>query len=591
MTCEKKPIVTAFTGNPNVGKSTIFNRLTGLKQHTGNWPGKTVELVSGKYSHNGRSVTVIDLPGTYGMSAASEDEKVAAEYIRSGKADCIVAVCDGNCLARSLMLVLQVLSMHKRVVVCVNLMDEARRKGIRIDKNKLEERLQAPVVFTSAGTGEGVKELTDMIEQVAQGPAQLRILSEQDPVLLARQIALECSIAEKEEHKHFRRRLDGLLVSRRFGIPLLLLVLLFIVWLTVWGANGISAVLEWMFSIAYHRLMEWTAAFPPWLQGVLVDGMFATAGRVICVMLPPMAIFFPMFTLLEDLGYLPRMALLLDPYMSRCGGCGRQALTLCMGLGCNAVGIMGCRILSSPRQRTTAMLTNAFIPCNGRFPSLILLGSLLFPDAGAALIVAGCVALGVTGAMAVSGFLNKTVYPAEKTTFLMEIPPFRRPRLDQILIRSLLDRTMAIAGRAVVIAAPAGMLLWLLANTGLMQMLCHVLEPVGVLLGMNGMILTAFIFCIPANELLIPVLLMLLTGSTALQTDTGMGMTVLQEALSLKTAVCMMVFTLFHWPCATALMTVYRESRSVIKTAAAFILPTAVGMLICFALNLILQAL
>lgn len=581
-------IVAALVGNPNVGKSTIFNRLTGLKQHTGNWPGKTVELVSGTYTQRGRSVTLIDLPGTYGMSAASEDERVTADFIRAGEADCIVAVCDGSCLARSLILVLQVLASSDRVVVCVNLMDEAKRKGVCLDGEHLSELLEAPVVLTSAGSGEGIDRLMEQIEQVADGPAQLRVQTDADPVLRAKEIAEQCAVTEYGEHKQLRRRVDALLVSRKFGVPLLILVLLFIVWLTVWGANGISDVLEWLFAITYQRLREWTAQLPLWLQGLLLDGMFATAGRVICVMLPPMAIFFPLFTLLEDFGYLPRMAFLLDPCMSRCGGCGRQALTLCMGLGCNAVGITGCRILSSPGQRMAAMLTNAFVPCNGRFPSLILLGSLLFPEAGAALIVAGCVALGVTGAMAISGFLNKTVYRIEKTTFLMEIPPFRRPRLCQILVRSLLDRTMAIAGRAVLVAAPAGMLLWLLTNTGIMQVLCRLLEPIGSLMGMNGMILTAFLFCIPANELLIPVLLMLLTGSKIMQTDAGMGMTLLQNELSWKNAVCMMVFTLFHWPCATALMTFYKETHSATKTAAAFVLPTAVGMVCCMLLNLIL---
>ena len=372
-------------------------------------------------------------------------------------------------------------------------------------------------------------------------------------------------------------------------MPFMCLLLLLIVWLTVWGANYPASVLEWLFDRLYEGLDRLIAPLPLWLKGILLDGMFATAARVICVMLPPMAIFFPLFTILEDVGYLPRMAFLLDPAMARCGGCGRQALTLCMGLGCNAVGVMGCRIIGSPGKRLAAMLTNAMVPCNGRFPTLIVMGALLFPEAGAALAVAACVALGVTGAMGVSGVLNKTLFRREESTFLMEMPPFRRPRLGRIIVRSLVDRTLHISLRALTVAVPAGVLLWVVSNTGLMAFLCAALDPVGMLLGMSGAVLVAFLFSLPANELMLPVLLMALTGAGSLQAVSGIGVQELLEgALSAKTALCIMVFTLFHWPCATTLMTVYRETRSIKKTAAAFLLPTAVGMVLCVLLNLLL---
>jgi ferrous iron transport protein B len=301
-----------------------------------------------------------------------------------------------------------------------------------------------------------------------------------------------------------------------------------------------------------------------------------------------MAIFFPLFTILEDVGYLPRMAFLLDPCMAKCGGCGKQALTLCMGLGCNAVGVMGCRIIDSPRERLSAILTNAMVPCNGRFPTLILLGSLFFPDAGAALVVAFCVALGVVGAMGVSGLLSKTVLRSEPSTFLMEMPPFRRPRLGKILVRSLLDRTLFVAGRALTVAAPAGIILWILANTQLLGAIASFLEPAGALLGMSGVILLGFILSLPANELLIPVILMATTQAQSLQSVAGVGEGLLLGSMTWQMAVCTMVFTLFHWPCSTTLMTVYRETGSITKTAAAFFLPTAVGCILCIALNLFL---
>ena len=581
-------ITVALAGNPNVGKSTLFNALTGLRQHTGNWPGKTVGIAQGKLVKADTEYTFIDLPGTYSLEGKSEDERVAAEYLESGRADCTVAVCDGSCLERSLILALQVIACSSRTVVCVNLMDEARRHGISVDGEKLSELLGVPVVLTAAGEKEGLDTLTEQIRQTALGPpAQPAECA--DPVAEAERISNICTKLDSRSDDSIRRKVDKLLVSRRFGVPLMFLFLLLIIWLTVWGANYPSMLLETAFDWGYREMRGLLGAAPWWLRGLLLDGLYATSARVISVMLPPMAIFFPLFTLLEDIGYLPRMAFLLDPCMARCGGCGKQALTLCMGLGCNAVGVMGCRIIDSPRERLAAILTNAMVPCNGRFPTLILLGSLFFPQAGAALVVAACVVLGVAGAMAASGVLSKTFLRAQPSTFLMELPPFRRPRLGKILVRSLLDRTLFVAGRALKVAAPAGMILWIAFNTGLTGRFAAVLEPVGLRLGMNGIILLAFCFSLPANELLIPVILMLISGASSLQETAGLGAQLLiHGGMTWQMAVCTMVFTLFHWPCSTTLMTIYRETGSKSKTAAAFFLPTAVGCILCLLLNLLL---
>lgn len=584
----KRRITVALAGNPNVGKSTLFNTLTGLHQHTGNWPGKTVGTAVGEVCRGDTVYTLVDLPGTYSLEGRSQEEKVAARYLDEGAYDCIAVVCDGSSLERSMHLAMQILSRYERVVVCVNLMDEARRRGISIDENRLTHHLDAPVVLTAAGRGVGLDGLLAQIRHSACAPEKLKKPQWNDIVSAAEAIAMDCLIRDRDTGAAFREKLDRLLVSRRFGMGLLTVLLFAIVWLTVWGANYPSRLLERLFDWGYITFSDWLRTWPWWLKGVLLDGVYVTSTRVMAVMLPPMAIFFPLFTLLEDVGYLPRMAFLLDPAMARCGGCGKQALTLCMGLGCNAVGVMGCRIIDSRRERLAAILTNAMIPCNGRFPTLILLGSLFFPQAGAALVVAACVALGAAGAMAVSGLLSKTFLRSAPSAFVMEMPALRRPRLGKILLRSLLDRTLFIAGRAVTVAAPAGAVLWLLANTGVLTVLAKFLEPVGLLLGMNGFILLAFVFSLPANELLIPVLLMALTGAGSLvQTDTLSAASLLVQTMQWQGAVCCMVFTLFHWPCSTTLMTIHRETGSWGKTAAAFGLPTAVGCVLCLLLNLI----
>lgn len=583
---QKKTVVLA--GNPNVGKSTLFNRLTGLHQHTGNWPGKTVQLAYGQTRYHGYELELIDLPGTYSLDGHSQDEQLAAQYLRSNQAQCVVIVCDASCLERNLILALQILRLTQNAILCVNLMDEAETMGIRVDAALLSRRLQIPVVKTSAGRNQGLDALLDQILRLPEHPPERSQPVHRDCVADAHRIASECVRQVPTPARLHRKQMDQLLVSRRFGVPLMVLLLFFIVWLTVWGANYPSTLLERLFDLGYRLLQTAMNRFPAWLQGALLDGIYATSARVISVMLPPMAIFFPLFTILEDIGYLPRVAFLLDHSMERCGSCGKQALTMCMGLGCNAVGVTGCRIIDSPRERAMAALTNAMIPCNGRFPTLILLGSLFFPGVGSALIVAACVCVGIMGAMATTGILSRTVLPGHSDGFVMEIPPLRRPKVGQILVRSLLDRTFYVAGRALSVAAPAGLLLWILSSTQVLAPIAAFLNPIGNALGMNGVILLAFILSFPANELLIPAVLLILTGATGLSALTGTGEALLLDAgWDQKIALCTMVFTLFHWPCSTTLLTLKKETGSLKQTAAAFILPTAVGCLLCMLIRLL----
>lgn len=597
----------ALAGNPNVGKSTLFNCLTGLNQHTGNWTGKTVALAYGKMEYRGREIFLTDLPGIQTLTDGSPEEQLAGDYIESGEAQAVAVICDGSCLERNLILALQVMARHDKVLICVNLMDEAQRCGFQVDTKALSGKLGVPVVAMSAGTGEGIEDFKRKLLELLEGfqpccPLRLEKSSDaQEYVRKAEEIARSCVSGGETAYKKRQRQADRILTHPVAGSMILFLLLLFIIWLTVVGANYPSSLLQKGLDWCYKGLcaLGRQIGLPWWIQAPLLDGVFLTSARVISVMLPPMAIFFPLFTVLEDIGYLPRAAFLLDRSLSRCGGCGKQALTMAMGLGCNAVGVTGCRIIDSPRERLTAVLTNAFMPCNGRFPSLTLLGALFFTGGsslrGAALITA-LLAFGYLATKAAGWCLNRTVLKGERSAFFLELPPFRKPRLGQILVRSLLDRTLFVAGRAVAVAAPAGLILWLCANVtlggqSLLLTLAGVLEPVGRFLGMDGLILLAFFLSLPANELLTPVILMGLTGAGALGAEvTGQALhsLLLTAGWTEKTALCTMAFILFHWPCGTTLLTVRKECGGGKWMALAFLTPTVVGIVLCAALNLLL---
>ena len=656
-----KEIKVALVGTPNVGKSTIYNALTHNHEHTGNWAGKTVGVTKGECDYLDCKYIFYDLPGTYSLISKSKEEVVATDFIVFEDFDVAVVVSDATSLDKGINLVLQTKEICKNVVVCINLVDEAKKKGITINYDLLEQRLGCRVVPTSARDKIGLEDLLDAINEskpqkyldisygVLDEPIKelmttiktekynpkwiaLKILEDNTyyihklkklgfmipsykididvhlevAIKLAREVKkiLKEVITYQKDSYDKTRKIDRILTSKIWGIPIMLGILFICFYITIIGANYPSS---WLFSF-FSSLEEPLTNFlefillPSSFIDLLVNGVYKTLYWVVSVMMPPMLIFFPMFTFLEDLGVLPRIAFNMDRAFSKCRACGKQALTMCMGIGCNAVGVTGARIIDSKRERLIAILTNIFMPCNGKFPSLIAIITVFFVGLNktygtllCALILTGFIALGITITFLVSYILSKTILKGEPSSFTLELPPYRMPKLWDTIKYSVRERAIFVLGRAVSVAIPAGVLIWIVANIEIqgipiLTYLVNFLDPVGLLLGLDGVILLALILGFPANEIVVPIMLMCyLNTSTLIDMD---NLNVLKDILvsngwTIKTALSFIILFMYRFPCSTTLLTIYRETNSKFYTFLSVVVPMSIGVVLCFFINYI----
>lgn len=682
-----KKIKIGLAGNPNVGKSTIFNYLTNSNQHTGNWAGKTVENKVGMMKNRGDTYMIYDLPGTYSLLPHSEEEKVARDFLVFEEYDFNVVVCDASSLLRNLNLVLQLKEINKDLVLCLNLIDEAKKKNVVVDREKLEEMLGITVIECCAHDKNSLKNLKNELikhgnnlknkssDQVAIvypeviekaiNSLSFRLLNYNIPVnnrwlalnilrgdeviidkvnamigeniiddeiikilddfklcLLQEDILINeiddiivDAINDRANYIYeqvvmvgkasFKEKyLDRIFTSKVLGIPIMLLFLGLIFLLTIKISNYPS---EWLFSL-FAKLEEILKGclvdlrVPKIISDMLINGVYKVTTWVISVMLPPMMIFFPLFTLLEEFGYLPRIAFNLDGVFRRCSSCGKQSLTMAMGFGCNCVGITGARIIDSKRERLIAILTNCFIPCNGKFPTIIAIITMFFVGLNTSFkslilstgILLLIVLLGVFMTFLISKVLSKTLLAGYPSSFVLELTPYRRPRIVKTFVTSIFDRTLFVLFRAITVAIPAGFIIWLLANidiggVSILNNLVNFFDPFGRLFGVDGVIIVAFILGFPANEIIMPIILMCyLNTGTLVEYNSLIELKTLliDNGWTIMTAISVIILFIMHYPCSTACLTIKKETDSWWYTFLACLVPTICGLLICFVINM-----
>ena len=611
--------------------------------------------------------------------STSEEEEIARNYICFGNPDATIVVVDAISLERNLNLVFQIMEITPNIIVCVNLLDEAKKKGIKIDLVKLQELLKCPVVGTIATKkktldnllkctkelcenknikpnlikySKSVEEKIDLmlpiIQKIETIPEYLnrwvclKLIDNEKQIISTIEKNFSVNFSEitdlqnilnsfskdnlkddivtiivnksaeinrevcsytKDNYSKFDRNIDKIITSKKFGIPIMIMFLGIIFYLTICGSNYPSSMLFNFFEALQDKIIFGLNYIhcPEWLSEMLVLGIYKTVTWIVSVMLPPMAIFFPLFTFLEDLGFLPRLSFNVDGFFKKAGTSGKQMITMCMGFGCNAAGVVGTRIIDSPRERIIAAITNSFVPCNGRYPFVIAIATIFFSGCflglpasfASTLIVIAIILLGIILTLIISKILSNTILKGESSSFILELPPYRKPQIGKILVRSIFDRTIFVLARAIEVAVPASIVIWLFANISidgntLLSLVANFLDPFAKLMGIDGYILVAFIFGMPANEIVLPIILMCYLGTNSL-TDisdyASIGEILRSHGWNLITAINVMIFTVLHFPCTTTLLTIKKETGSLKWTLLSFALPTICGILVCMIIN------
>jgi ferrous iron transport protein B len=675
----EKRFVVGLAGNPNVGKSAIFNTLTGGRQHVGNWPGKTIERAEGDFRHGEWQIHLVDLPGTYSLAAQSPEEIVARDYILSDEPDVIVDIVDATCLERNLNLTLQSLELTGKVVVALNLMDEVRRQGWEIDTEALEEALGVPVIPTVAVEGEGLPELVEEVVAVAKGQLRtepvsvdygvtiegyiqdleadldslgidgqsrwlaLRLLEDDPEIVQAFQkgdLAHFClredaapaspealravlrraarlreathpdarieivrrryELAHEVTHRvarHLRpmetsltERMDRIITHRIWSCPIMLAILVGVLWITIQGANipssWLGSAFAWLAEVTRDLLLSINA--PWWVVGSLVDGLIVGTGTVIAVMLPPMIIFFTAFNLLEDIGFIPRVAFNLDRLMRAVGSQGKHTLVAMMSFGCNVTGVLSSRIIEGPKDRIVAIVTAPLVLCNGRFGAGLALIILFFGNRALQMTLI-YLFISVGAMLLATWILNRLLFRREPGGFVMELPPFRTPKWGQVIWRTLVHQVGHTMGRAIMIAAPATLLIWLLGNlppgaafeqTAIGQ-LVRVLAPLGQALGLTGEMLVALLFTLPAKEIVVSSLAMTY-GLQSTLADSQAVLDYLAQTWTTLVAFSFLTFYMLYLPCLVTVWAIWKETRSLKWTIVSLLLPLMMASAITF---------
>lgn len=583
-------------GNPNVGKSSIFNKLTGQNQHIGNWTGKTVDCAIGNLITD-KTVKVVDLPGIYTLSAATAEELYSKNYLLTHKNSLVIIIIDSNFVCKSINLIEETLKITNNVILCFNQFNSARKSGIIINIDKIKRKIPLSVITTEATD----KNCTNIVSDAIKNNIDFLF---PNPVLKFNIKEIENYICNLNT-KSYQDKLDRVFTSKSTGIPIMVIILALLLYITIVGANYPSDFLSYLFGKGgeYLRGFFMDVSSPMWLTSLICDGVYRTVTWVVAVMLPPMAIFFPIFALLENFGYLPRVAFNLDNIFRRANCSGKQALTMCMGFGCNACGVTGCRIIREKNQRLNAIVTNNFVPCNGRFPTLIAIITIfmtssfnsIYKSLCSALILTGFIILSILISMMISYILSKTILKNSNNNYIMEMPKYKKPKVLKTIWESLKNRAVFVLIRALAVALPAGVIIWICGNIyiGDSTILSHIiafLNPFGKLFGLDGAILMGIILGFPANEIVLPIILMAYSGSSVMvdySSINELGNILIMNGWTFKTAICMIIIVLMHFPCSTTCITIFKETKSFIWTLISIVIPTVTGLILCFFVNLI----